>query len=128
MTDPPVIWGGSLRDPEEVLERVLDAIDEDGQPVISVRWADAKPDESQEQYLERVAREGRLPHGKIQTTSRGTLIARGFDFIEDASEDQPPHHYHVIFPQVPELADAEKFVSAFSEPFPNPGKTNRIHA
>jgi hypothetical protein len=118
----PIVWGGQLRDPEVLREKVLDNEYASGEAVISVRWATPEDGERLEDYLLRVTSEGRVVHGSIQLTTPQQIAEAGLGLVEDSSEGQPPHHYHVVFPQPVALSDAEAFIRAFSEPQPNPAK------
>jgi hypothetical protein len=119
--DPPIVWGGMQRDPEALYEKMLDN-EFMGEPVISVRWDEPRTGADQSAHLERICREGLVKHGKIQTTTRQQVANAGFGFVEDASPGQAPLHYHVVFTSPVTLKQAERFISIFSDPIPNPAK------
>ena len=119
--NPPIVWGGMQRDPEALYEKMLDN-EFRGEPVISVRWDEPRSGESRDTHVERVCRDGLVKHGKIQTSTRQQVTDAGFGFVEDASPGQAPLHYHVVFASPLTLDQAERFISIFSDPIPNPAK------
>jgi hypothetical protein len=120
----PVVRGGTNRNVDELFEDAQFNSDR-GAPALSVFWAVPNDGESEEEYLLRVCREATIPHGKIQLSTPAQLKAANLTLVPDESDGQPMHHHHVIF-QVPvSKLQIEAFVSAFSEPRPNPTGGNR---
>ena len=120
----PVVRGGTNRNVDELLEDAQ-ANAARGTPALSVFWSVPQDDESEEAYLLRVCTESTIPHGKIQISTPAQLAAVGLDLVPDESDGQPQNHHHVIFEVPVTRLQIEAFVSAFSEPQPNPTGGNR---
>ncbi|UOW01259.1 hypothetical protein [Agrococcus sp. SCSIO52902] len=122
--DPVVVRGGSLRDAREIRELVLDNADM-GTPALSVFVDAPRPDETEEECIERICRVQGIPHGKIQLSSVSRLEAAGFRLTHEPGGNQGPHHYHVHFDVPVEQSQAEGFVASFESPVPNPIKRGK---
>lgn len=116
----PVVRGGTLRDPEKVVELVLDNLDM-GYAALSVFWSPPIDEsETESEYLIRLCSESRIPHKQIQISTPAQLAEAGFALVADNSGGQAPNHHHVMFNVPVTLDQAMQFVAVFTDPRPNP--------
>lgn len=119
--DDPVLRGG-IPDSERWHESILDAIDVDGRPLLSVNASHREPGESGIDAFTRIALEGDIKHGKVVATTAGMIRNIGCYLEHDSSNGQAPNHFHIVFTDEPTTVDIRELINVFSEPFPNPAK------
>ncbi len=124
--DAIVVRGGSTTDPDAVLSKVQDAIEDGDGPVLSVYCAElADRDKSAAVLAACVG--GDLPHSQVLVTTAGQLRAAGFELRADNEVDPPSCHHDVLFGNDPTLETVGAFIACFDGPIPNPtgGKRRR---
>ena len=126
--DMIVVRGGQDRDPDSVLQKVNDAVRDGDEPVLSVYCGVAGPDETEEEVIERVCREGDIPHGTVQVSTVGALSqGRPFVLTQETADGEPECHHHAHFGDGYDRDRAQDFIDRFGEPILNPtgGKQRR---
>lgn len=118
--DTLVVRGGVSRDPEALMERIEDAIEDGYGPVLSVNCGQPHDGESFTETLHRICTIGRLPHGSVQFTRYDRLDELDVPLTSDTSEGQAENHYHAWFRSPVEKSQVEDFIACFEGPIENP--------
>ena len=119
--DDPVLRGG-IPNSERWYESILDALDIDGRPVLSVNAGNRQIGEADLDVYTRVALEGGIKHGQVSVTTAGKIRNVGCSLEHDDSNGQAPNHFHIVFTGEPTRVDVQDLIDVFSVPFPNPAK------
>lgn len=114
------VRGGTLRDPERIRAKVLDAIEDGDGPVLSLWSDDPHEDEHREDLVRRLSVDGDIPHKSLQVGSVGAIRAAVSDFRQDSSSGEPVTHFHAVFSEPVALSQVEAFILAMNTPEPNP--------
>lgn len=119
--DDPVLRGG-MPNSERWHESILDALDIEGRPLLSVNAANRQDGESDIDVCTRIALEGDIKHGKVVAATAGMIRKFGCSLEHDDSNGQAPNHFHIVFTDEPTTVDIRELINVFSDPFPNPAK------
>ena len=109
-----------MRDWETLMEKVQDAIDDDGIAAISVFCDIRRSADNDGMSLRELCAQSEVPHSKVQVSTVSRLSRRGFVPESDVSDGQPNTHHHVILEQPVEQSRLEAFIACFDEPVSNP--------
>lgn len=117
--DALVVRGGQSRNPMDVLDKLLGALEDHDLAALSV-YALEPSKAGSDELLAAVCSAGDVPHKQVQVSRVGILRAAGFELEHDTSDGQTECHYNVGFGNAPDLRDAERFIECFHGPIPNP--------
>ncbi|WP_442315702.1 hypothetical protein [Yaniella sp.] len=114
----PVIRGG-IPDESRWLDAMLDAIEQENQPILSVFSENLQKAENIQTLTLRIIRVARIRHGKIAIARAGEIRTLGLDLEHDPSNGQSRNRFHIVFPKEPRILEIRELVAIFSQPFPN---------
>lgn len=115
-----IVRGGSNRDPDDLVERIEDAIADGYGPVLSVNCGHPEDDETVTDSLRRICAVAGLPHGTVQVARYERIKALGITLTSDTSEEQAENHYHAWFGVPVAKSQVQDFIVCFDGPIPNP--------
>lgn len=117
-----VVRGGIIASTEALIEQAETAAADGEGYVLSTFAAVANEGESEEELLSRIVTDGRIPNGRVRTTTAARLRAAGFSLRQTGT---PPCHYDVDLGEEITLEVVARFEAAFEPPRSNPCPVRR---